>query len=135
MKKKKNPVIKYRHPGLRARSFEADHLTFEGRYGFGLGQIFFPKPLEKTFFPDIQRCKIFCSIIQHERYFFQCRNCSPSISLQDFCFPRNQVCRTQFFLKSPISPLISQMVVPFYQRLLFKFRIITECLINVAMQN
>ena len=37
MEKKKNPVIKYRHPRLRARSFEALHLTFEGRYGFGLG--------------------------------------------------------------------------------------------------
>ena len=35
--KKKNPVIKYRDQRFRARSFEADHLTFEGRYGFGLG--------------------------------------------------------------------------------------------------
>ena len=61
---------------------------------FGV-RIFFPKPLVKIFFPDIQYCKIFSSIICHERYFFQCRIILPGISLQEF-FPSKSVCRIFF---------------------------------------
>ena len=37
-------------------------------------EFFSPKPLVMEFFPDMQRCNIFSSVIRHERYLFQCRN-------------------------------------------------------------
>ena len=96
---------------LRNRPF-----YFRGGYGwFGLGNFTFLKPLVKEFFPDIQCCKIFSSIIHLEReicFFFSVGIFSPTY------FLASQFAG-YFFLKLPISPLESQMVAP---NVLFKLQ-------------
>ena len=99
------------------------HLNFEGEgVGGGVGvwviwfvqEFFFPKPLEIEFFPDMQRCNIFSSVIRHERYFFSVQEYfSPGISLQKIFFPSKSVCIIFFseITHNP-SPLKSQMVGP-----------------------
>ena len=75
--------------------------------------IIFPKPLDLEFFlsSTFNRCKIFLSIVRHEKYFFQCRILFfTRISLHAF-FLSKQFSR-MFFSEITSNPLKSQIVGP-----------------------
>ena len=65
---------------------------------------FFSSTFREDFFLDIQRCKIFWSIIKDERYFFQCSIFPQVVHCKIFVSLEIRSAGLNFFLNHPYHP-------------------------------